>query len=176
MTIQDLGALGEIIGAIAVVASLIYLAIQIRQNTQQMLNNAEATKLAALESNIESSHRIREMLILNPDLTRLFLSGIKSYDGLEAADRFRFDLLLRNTMTAFQGAYLRHLSIGGDPLDFQGTGRLIESILDNPGTRTWLERSEFDWRPEFRQFIKERLSNLDDRVGEPAASNQTAAR
>ena len=33
MTIQDLGALGDMIGGVAVVASLIYLAIQIRQNT-----------------------------------------------------------------------------------------------------------------------------------------------
>ena len=36
MTIIELGALGEFVGAIAVVATLIYLAVQIRQNTRSM--------------------------------------------------------------------------------------------------------------------------------------------
>lgn len=33
MTLQDLGGLGEFIGVVAVVVSLIYLAVQVRQNT-----------------------------------------------------------------------------------------------------------------------------------------------
>ena len=33
LTLQDLGNLGEALGAVAVIVSLIYLALQIRQNT-----------------------------------------------------------------------------------------------------------------------------------------------
>ena len=40
MTIQDWGAIGEVVGAAAVVASLIYLAVQIRQNTLQLRANS----------------------------------------------------------------------------------------------------------------------------------------
>ncbi len=36
MTLQDFGNLGELIGAIAVVISLVYLAAQIRQNTRAL--------------------------------------------------------------------------------------------------------------------------------------------
>jgi hypothetical protein len=36
MTINELAAIGEIVGAIGVVASLIYLSVQIRQNTHAM--------------------------------------------------------------------------------------------------------------------------------------------
>jgi hypothetical protein len=35
MNIQDLGAIGEVLGAVAVVMSVIYLAIQIRKQTEQ---------------------------------------------------------------------------------------------------------------------------------------------
>lgn len=38
-TIQDLGAVGEFVGAIGVVITLIYLAYQIRQNTIQLEQN-----------------------------------------------------------------------------------------------------------------------------------------
>ncbi len=34
MTLQDLGSLGELVGGIAVVVSVVYLAIQIRHNTR----------------------------------------------------------------------------------------------------------------------------------------------
>lgn len=36
MTLMELGALGEFVGAIAVVATLVYLAVQIRQNTRSI--------------------------------------------------------------------------------------------------------------------------------------------
>ena len=42
MTIQDWGAVSEIVGAIAVIITLIYLAVQIRQNTSQIRNEGHA--------------------------------------------------------------------------------------------------------------------------------------
>ena len=42
MTLQDLGSLGEFIGAIAVVISLVYLAAQIRQNTRALHSSSYA--------------------------------------------------------------------------------------------------------------------------------------
>ncbi len=36
MTIQDLGSIGELVAAIATLATLGYLAVQIRQNTRSM--------------------------------------------------------------------------------------------------------------------------------------------
>ena len=36
MTLQDLGAIGEFIGGIAVVITLVYLAVSIRQNTKSV--------------------------------------------------------------------------------------------------------------------------------------------
>lgn len=71
MTIQDWGSIGDMIGGIAVVASLVYLSIQIRQNTQQISRSVEASKLGALERNIESANRMREVLILHPEVAAL---------------------------------------------------------------------------------------------------------
>ncbi len=45
MTLSDIGNLGEAISAVAVVASLVYLAIQIRQNTRQMRHSSELSRL-----------------------------------------------------------------------------------------------------------------------------------
>ena len=163
MTIQDWGSIGDMIGGIAVVASLIYLSIQIRQNTQQISRSVEASKLGAVERNIESANRMREMLILNPEVAALFLRGLQDYRELASGEKFRFGLLMSNTLSAFQGAYLRTLSVGGDPRQFEGAARLIDSILENPGARDWLKNNDPDWRPEFHRFIEERLEALERR-------------
>jgi hypothetical protein len=164
MTIQDWGALGEIVGAVAVVASLVYLAVQIRQNTQQISHNIEASRIASLERNIESANRMRELLILNPDLAQLFLAGLQDFDGLPGADRLRFEFLLRNMFASFQGAYARNRSIGDDPGGMEGVARTMETILRNPGARSCLEQIDTDWRPEFRQFVDECIDAVDARA------------
>lgn len=157
MTLQDLGALGDMIGGIAVVASLIYLAIQIRQNTRQIAKEVEANRMAAFERNVESANRVRELLIVNPEITDVFLSGLRDYSGLEARDRFRFDQLMRNVMASFQGSYLRQRAYDTDPRGFEGAGRIVDTLLRSPGVRDWLAQGEFDWRPEFESFVLERL-------------------
>ena len=47
LTIQDLGALGEFFGSIAVLATLIYLALQTRQNTMAIGAQLDATRTTA---------------------------------------------------------------------------------------------------------------------------------
>ena len=47
LTIQDLGALGEFFGSIAVLATLIYLALQTRQNTMAIGAQLDAARIGA---------------------------------------------------------------------------------------------------------------------------------
>jgi hypothetical protein len=167
MNWEAVGAIAEAFGAIAIFVSLIYVAAQIRQNTQQFTRSVEANQLAAFERNIESGNRIRELLILNPDLTELLLRGFKSYENLSGPEKMRFGMLLRNIFSEMQGAYARQLSVAHDPLEFEGSARVIDEVLVNKGAREWLEANEPDWRPEFREFVDQRLAVVMQRMEEP---------
>ena len=167
MSIQDWGAIGELVGGVAVIVTLIYLALQVRQNTRQFSRTVEATQLAAFERNVESGNRLRELLILHPDLAALLLKGFDSYKELDKSEKFRFGMLLRNIFSASQGAYVRLLSVEHDPRDFEGFARFIDEILVHRGVREWLENNEPDWRPAFREFVDERLAAIKQREGEP---------
>jgi hypothetical protein len=160
MNWEAVGAIAEAAGAIAIFVSLIYVAVQIRQNTQQFTRSVEANQLAAFERNIESGNRIRELLILNPDLTELLLRGLKSYKGLGAQEKMRFGMLMRNIFSEMQGAYVRQLSMAHDPGGFEGSARVIDEVLANRGAREWLETNEPDWRPVFREFVDQRLAAI----------------
>ena len=162
MNWDAVGAIAEVIGAIAIFVSLVYLAVQIRQSTQQAARALKANELAAFERNIESGNRIRELLILNPDLSDLLIKGYASYKKLDPAEKVRFGLLLRNIFSEMQGAYVRQQTINHDPDNFQASARLIDDMVENNGVREWLSRNEPDWRPDFREFVYQRLAAVKE--------------
>jgi hypothetical protein len=98
MTIMELGALGEFVGAIAVVVTLIYLAVQIRQNTNAM---EESKRLALAQTYQMRADALQEMLVeaadseyIGPILTKLTGAGypekVASLDELTVEERGRF--------------------------------------------------------------------------------------
>jgi len=157
MTIQEWGAIGEIIGGVAVVASLVYLAMQIRQNTRQLALSIEATRLAAFERNVEAGNQIRDLFIKYPDVAELYARGVRNFRQLNDSERLRFGMILRNVFSSMQGAHVRHLTYGNDPAGFDGAKRMLDDLVRLPGVRDWLNRNEPDWRPEFAALVAERL-------------------
>lgn len=157
MSIQEWAALAEIIGAVALVASLIYLAVQVRQNTHEISMSLKSTELAAFERNVESGIRIRELFILNPEVLELYARGGESWASLDDGDKLRFDMVLRNVFSALQGAYVRQLTYGNDPTEFAGSERTLDRLIKGQGIRDWLIHSHPDWRPEFSALVQQRV-------------------
>ncbi len=79
MTIIELGALGEFLGSIAVLATLIYLSVQIRQNTRVMEENE---RLALAQTYQMRADALQNMLVhaadsehIGPIITKLTGAG-----------------------------------------------------------------------------------------------------
>jgi hypothetical protein len=161
MNWEAVGAIAEVVGVIAIFVSLVYVAVQIRQNTQQAARNVEANQLAAFERNIESGNRIRELLILHPEVAELLVNGTASYRNLNSAEKVRFGFLLRNIFSGIHGAYIRQLTIEHDPLGFDSSALVVDDLLRHPGVREWLNKNDPDWRPEFRDFVRQRLALIE---------------
>ena len=98
MTLQDWGAIGEVVGALAVVVTLIYLAKQIGQNTHAM---EEARKLALAQTYQVRSDALQAMLVQAADsefigpiiikLTELgYPADVDALNALTEAERGRF--------------------------------------------------------------------------------------
>ncbi len=164
LSLQDWGAIGEVVGGVAVLFSLVYLAVQIRQNTKQISRSIQITQLDAFERNAESGNRFREMLILNPEVSALLLRGLKSYDGLEREEAFRFSMLMRNLFSEFHSVYIRQEALSSDPDSYAGPRQLLDWFIAKPGVREWLRGSEQepDWRPSFKAFVEERRAAFEE--------------
>jgi len=175
MSIQDWAALAEIIGAVAVVASLIYLAVQVRQNTHELSMSAKSTELAAFERNVEAGIRIREIFILNPEILELYTRGGESWADLDEGDKLRFDMVLRNVFSALQGAYIRQLTYGNDPARFSGSERTLDRLISGRGIRDWLSHNNPDWRPEFDALVRQRVRLFEETAGQASGKERKSS-
>ena len=79
MNWEAISAIGQIVGAIAVVVSLLYLAREIRTNAS-----------AARPASVSAFNRWLGQLAQNPHLAELWNRGIQDFESLEAGDRQRF--------------------------------------------------------------------------------------
>lgn len=98
MTILELGALGEFLGSIAVLATLVYLSVQLRQNTRSMEENR---RLALAQTYQMRSDALQMMLVhaadsehIGPIITKLtglgYPEDISSLEHLSRDERGRF--------------------------------------------------------------------------------------
>jgi len=95
---QDLGSIGELVSAVAVVISLVYLAFQIRQNTRQIEENTKAAQATAFDSSINHTFNARAVIIENEDLARIYLEGSNAPESLSEKDLLRYRLILHNIL------------------------------------------------------------------------------
>ncbi len=83
MNWEAIGAIGEILAAIAVVVTLLYLAKQIRQNSQ-------AVEISALRDTTEQWNRWSEVLATSPELADVVARGNKSYKQLSESEAMQY--------------------------------------------------------------------------------------
>ena len=104
MSISELGSLGEFLAAFGVVASLIFVGIQMRLNTKEMQLRR------SIDSNEEWS-RFRRMLIEAGDVADILLRGQRGDESLDAIETLRFQLIVREHLRLAENQY-RRVSLG----------------------------------------------------------------
>ncbi len=115
-TIQMLGSLGEFVGAIAVVATLVYLAIQVRHSREAMEGNtsalAENRQLAIAESYQFRTQMLHEFQMRAADSDELAHISTKFRDGgataLTAVEANRLSALHRATLSRLDNTHFQH--------------------------------------------------------------------
>ena len=104
MNWEAISAIGQAVGAFAVVVSLIYLATEVR-------SNARPTREASLRSVSDAVTRWLQQLTENPHLADVYHRGLQDYESLEAADSVGFRMLILALFRQYQEIY--YLRLGG---------------------------------------------------------------
>jgi hypothetical protein len=164
MTIAELGSVGELVGAIATVATLAYLAIQIRSTTR-------AVRTASAQSVHESFATWYRMLAADSELSDLTTKGLRDYSSLTESEKGRFISVSMAILLCSQDAFIKW-SEGSLSQDlWSGWEFVIMNLLLAPGA--WRQRLlEGAWLPLRRRVSRARRERHHEA---PGASRREAA-
>ena len=132
--LEQFAYVADIVGVGLVVASLVYLAQQVRQNTS-MMRSAAASGFVEMDFNISNS------MIENRDVGEIWVKGEKDFDSMDEVDRARMLVFERRALEAWQHNFYMHeeghrfAKIGIVPT---GQVHLIKSNSLNAWDRTYL--------------------------------------
>jgi len=131
--LSNLSHIAEIISALALVISLIYLSVQIRQNTKAV-RSSSYTEMA----NGISDFQI--LLAQNENLSNLFLRGTEDSEKLTSEELQQFEMVLGHVFTRFDTAVYLYKKNMVDSTAIEPYTKFILSLLDSTSIRTYWEK------------------------------------
>ncbi|HDY81915.1 MAG: hypothetical protein DRQ65_04260 [Gammaproteobacteria bacterium] len=146
MTIEQLGGLGEFIGAMAVVVSLIFIALEIRSNSR-------STRLAALQTAMESSQRIIELPARDRDLSRVIRIGSNDPDSLTEDEYAQYRYWLILSFRSTENLFVQYKSGGLDHETWVARAGASKWMMATPGgSKVWASASN-RYRVDFQKWM-----------------------
>ena len=130
MNWEALGAIAELLGAIGVVATLVYLSAQIRQNSNQLRG-------AATTAVYEYQRTLTEMLSADPELFKVALRGNEDLASLDPWEQQRFTIWCIHETGMWE---MCHRLLKQGALDrelYRGKENYWLQLHSSPGRREW---------------------------------------
>ncbi len=150
MNWEALGALGELVGAVAVVATLLYLATQICQNTSSQ-------RIAAKQEMARQFADFIDFLVLNPALESLHDRGLAG-EELGPKETVTFNRIMAKASWYMAVMHFQYRIQGLDESDWEESRSLIAFYCGTPGFQRFWNSRERAHGPEFLQYVDAEIS------------------
>ena len=146
MNIMELGALGEFVGSIGVIATLIYLAIQIRQNSA-------ATRAQAVQSTSDAMIQISLVQTSDEGWADLFTRASVDYYALSAEERNRLGWFWFALLRGQETLYQLFLNGNAPKTTWESHAASIRHNAKSVGFRQWWQENPYPFTREFSSFV-----------------------
>ena len=150
MNWDAIGAIGEIVGAIAVVATLLYLSAQIRQANR-------ATRSESIQEATTAFNEINGWVVNDEQLARIFLVGSRDIDELSEEENVRFAFFLLSTFHVFETIFLQNRFGTIDPSIWESEMGSLKYLIAKPGVTAWWNANPLSFSSDFRKFVSHEI-------------------
>jgi hypothetical protein len=151
--LENLGNIGEFVGSLAVLITLVYLAKQIRQNTES-LGLASELELSA---QVVAWHR---SVTQDPDLCRIWDTAVDP-DAMSEEDNRRFRWLVAELFFLYEGHYEFYAKGHVSEKSWQPKMAALLGILQNPIAADWWDKRQAPLTEEFREYLESLRGSTD---------------
>jgi hypothetical protein len=154
MDLTQLANLGEFIGGAAVLVTLIYLALQVRQGNQARTRDT-------YRAFVTEMNRVLFTPMTDPETMLLLQKGARDFEALNRCEQGVISAVWSPLFILFGENYSarKHGSI--DPLMSHQLDVIVASFLQMPGLAAWWNHVKPYWDPEFSAHLESLLSSPD---------------
>ena len=154
LQLSEWAAFAEIIGTVGIVLSLVFVGIQVRDNTR-------ATQAASFQAAAEFDHQLLLTVGSDPDTAAAFSTYIRAPESLsgdkDIQGRYLFGAVLRNLENFYIQNHLGTLS----PASWETRRNLFDVIAKSPGYAAFLRSSTArTMSGEFVEYMDELRSGV----------------
>ena len=147
--LDALGNIGDFVGGIAVIVTLIYLAVQVRHNTR-------STRLASMQSTMLAAQNVAILPAQDRDLARVVRVGLTTPDELDADEFQQFRYFLMNLLRVHEDMFVQHKAGVIDEETWLARASSLRTIFSTPGGRKIWDASNA-YRPDFQAWMNSHL-------------------
>jgi len=156
MTIQDWGALGEIIGGIAIIISLIYVGAQIRQNTK-------AIKVSTSHSFMELHGKEVLAISEHPEFRSIFWRGLKGLSNLQPEEIAAFAAWTMHVFRTWETFWYQWREGTFDGNLYAGWQVQFCDLFGNAGILEVWEIRQHQFSAAFREYANQNIVGADSK-------------
>jgi hypothetical protein len=152
MTLSDLASIGSLVSGVAVLISLIYLALQVRQSDR---NQRTLLQQGSSIRNAQGAARLIE-----PHLAALYAKAVHNETDFTTAQVVQLATQLRASLLGFQDQYmLKRLSLI-DSIQLESQERVYQVTLALPIMRALWISSRSSYAPEFASYVDATIKDV----------------
>jgi hypothetical protein len=157
MNWDAIGAIAELLGAVGVIASLVYLATQIRHGQEQMDRNTRALRAGTYQQFQQSLKEMILSQLADPELGAIVNRGLADFEKLTDDEMHRFGLWHYVVMRDLDNAHYQYRLGMFDEDRWQMSLGELRLLLESPGAvQQWKARRSV-LSPEFVALVEEIL-------------------
>ena len=150
LKLSELANIAEVIGAFAVVVSLIYVGVQVNDS------NSAVRSASVNDANVAVQEWYMQ---IGSDMqtSRLFYGALMSDEALTNEDEFQFIMMFHGVFLAFQNSYLMSEEGTIDSELVDGLTGAILAVKDTPGMKRYWRQRRATLHPRFVRYVDELL-------------------
>jgi hypothetical protein len=152
MSLSDLASIGSFVSGLAVLASLIYLGLQIRQNTLTHRATAHMGRYAFA--------REQAQMMMDPKTAAIALKGFQDIENLSEVEAYQLHNHLQTFILGSEEMYWLHGQGSLDDHAFEMQMSVFFQILGSPAGRASWEIGKSLMAPPFQKYVDQKLASL----------------
>lgn len=158
VSLQDLGSIGELVAAIATVATLVYLAIQVRDNSRALSRANDFARAGSIHQVTLSFNELNWRLANDGELAAIYTRALAGED-LTPSEATRFVAYVNTYIATIENLVNQQsLTLGYSELDSTSALDLLAPVVrelleTTDGAKWWSETAPHLYVPEFRSRV-----------------------